>query len=286
MFKKQRGLPMRVIAWCSEKGGTGKTSSAINSAVALAKSGRRVLLVDLDPQANASLVMLEGQPAEPPTAGTVLLGDAGALEVVRPTRTPGLDVLPADVSLADANLELANRIGRENRLRAALAEGRGVYDLVVIDTPPTRSLLTINALVAATEVLIPVEPSLFSLSGLGQLQSAVDDVRRYLDNPGLRIAGILLTRTRHDSVSRDIEVHLRETFGGLVFTTTIPTNVKVEESHGRFQSVIDYAPRSPGARAYLALAAEILDGGTKERTGTTPDRAPETDHRKGGRRAG
>lgn len=269
---------MRVIAWASEKGGTGKTSSAINTAVALAKSGSRTLLIDLDPQANASLVMLEGQGAAPPTAGAVLLGEATVGESIRVTRTPRLEILPSDVSLADANLELANRIGRENRLRAALVEVKARYDVVVIDTPPTRSLLTINALVAATEVLIPVEPSLFSLSGLGQLQAAVEEVRRYLDNGGLRVAGILITRTRHDSVSRDVEAQLREAFGSLVFTSTIPTSVKVEEAHGRFLSVIDYAPRTPGAKAYLALALEIQNGGKEKRTGHAPKRAASTDH--------
>src|SRR5262249_33764856 len=151
------GSAVRVIAWCSEKGGTGKSTSAINSAAALAKAGRRVLLVDLDPQANASLVLLRGVQAEPPTAGTVLLGEADAPEGIRPTDSPRLDVLPSDVTLADVNAALVNAIGREARLRAALA---GVaYDVVVIDTPPTRSLLTVNALVAADDVLIPVEPT-------------------------------------------------------------------------------------------------------------------------------
>src|SRR3954470_23238900 len=121
---------MRVIAWCSEKGGTGKSSSAINSAVALAKSGSRVLLVDLDPQANASLVLLEGKPADPPTAGAVLLGAADAEEAIRPTRTPGLDVLPSALDLADANVSLTSAIGRETRLRTAL-DGLG-YDFVVL----------------------------------------------------------------------------------------------------------------------------------------------------------
>lgn len=274
---------MRVIAWCSEKGGTGKSTSAINSAVALAKSGSRVLLVDLDPQANASLVLLQGQPAEQPTAAAVLLGEAGVEEAIRPTPTERLDVLPADVGLADANLSLASAIGRETRLRAAL-DGAG-YDFVVIDTPPTRSLLTINALVAAQEVMIPVEPGLFSLAGLGALQGAIDDVRRYLGNPGLRISGILLTRTRNDSVSRDITAQLRESFGSVVFTATVPTSVKVEEAHGRFQSVIDYAPRSPGAKAYLALAEEIIHGRTKERARAAAVGTVSTDKRPG-RRAG
>jgi chromosome partitioning protein len=275
---------LRVIAWSSEKGGTGKTSSAINSAVALAKAGRRVLLVDLDPQANASLVLLEGQGTAPPSAAAVLLGEADPLDAIRPTTTPGLDVLPSALDLADANVSLTGAIGREARLRAALA---GLdYDLVVIDTPPTRSILTINALVAAGEVMIPFEPGLFSLAGLGALQSAIDDVRRYLGNPGLRIAGILLTRTRNDNVSRDVEARLRESFGPVVFTTTVPTSVKVEEAHGRFQSVIDYAPRSPGARAYMALATEILNGRTEKRTGPGPDGPLPADHRGRGRRAG
>jgi chromosome partitioning protein len=277
---------MRVLAWCSEKGGTGKSSSAINTAVALAKSGLRALVVDLDPQANTSLVMLQGRGAEPPTIGAVLLGDADIGEAIRPTPTPGLDVLPSDVSLADANMELANRIGRENRLRASLADVQGRYDVVMIDTPPTRSLLTINALTAAAEVIIPVEPSLFALSGLDQLRTAIDDVRRFLGNPGLRIAGILLTRTRRDSVCRDVEAHLRETFGPLVFTTTIPTSVKVEEAHGRFLSVIDYAPKSPGSVAYQSLALEILNHGhAQERTGPASQRSDAT-HGRGDRRAG
>ena len=278
---------MRVIAWCSEKGGTGKSTSAINSAVALAKTGARCVLCDLDPQGNSSLVMLRGEPPGSPTAADVLLGRADAAEAVRPTGTPGLDVLPADVALADANVALANAIGREARLRAALAGVAGRYDFAVIDTPPTRSLLTVNALVAAGEVLIPVEPGLFSLSGLGQLQAAIEDVRRYLGNPGLRVAGILLTRTRRDSVSRDVEAQLRAAFGGAVFRTTVPTSVKVEESHGRFLSVLDYAPRSPGAQAYRALATEILDGRTQERAGAAAGGpAAADDPERPGRRAG
>lgn len=275
---------MRVMAWCSGKGGTGKTSSSVNVAFALAKSGRRVLLVDMDPQHNATLVMLEGQGAEPPTVAEVLLGEADPLDAIRPTRTPGLDVLAAAPSLADANAALTGAIGREARLRAAL-DGLP-YDLAVIDTPPTRSLLTVNALVAADDVYIPVEPSLFSLAGLGAMQADVEDVRKYLGNRTLRIAGILLTRTRNDNVSRDVETQLRETFGPLVLKAVVPTSVKVEEAHGRFMSVIDYAPRSPGARAYLALAAEIIaDGsGTQDGDGAGSGGTVQADRRK--RRAG
>jgi chromosome partitioning protein len=274
---------MRVLAWCSAKGGTAKSTSAINSAVALAKSGLRTLLVDLDPQANASLVMLQGQTAAAPSVAAVLLGEAEASAAVRATPTPGLDVLPSALDLADANLTLTSAIGRETRLRAALA-GLG-YDVVVIDTPPTLSLLVVNALVAADDVLIPVEPSLFALQGLGSLQSAVDDVRRYLDNPRLRIGGILLTRTRRDRVSQDVEGQLRAAFPGLVFKATVPASVKVEEAHGRFMSVLDFAPRSPGATAYLALAKEIIaNGRAKERSGPGAGGAVQADD--AGRRAG
>ncbi len=154
---ENRGAEVRRIAWCSQKGGVGKSTSAINSAVALARSGRRVLLVDLDPQANASMVLLEGQGAEPPTIGAVLLGRADAEGATRRTRVPGLDIIPAAADLADVNAELVNLIGRETRLRAAL-EGID-YDVLVIDTPPTSSLLVVNALVAVlASVVLPARP--------------------------------------------------------------------------------------------------------------------------------
>jgi len=278
---------MRSIAWISEKGGTAKTTSALNTSVGLARLGNRVLLIDTDPQANASLVLLEGKPAGPPTLSSVLLGDADAHEAVRPTRTRGLDILPADVTLADASVALATMIGREARLRAALADVEADYDFVILDTSPTRSVLTVNVLVFAAEVLIPIEPGLFSLSGLGQLQAAIEDVRRYLGNHRLRIAGLVLTRTRNDGVSRDVEAQLRATFGDLVCRATVPTSVKVEEAHGRFLSVLDYAPRSTGARAYDALVAEIIEHGRAEiGAGGAPGGAVAADDPGEGRRAG
>jgi chromosome partitioning protein len=278
---------MRSIAWISEKGGTAKTTSAINSAVGLAKLGSRVLLIDTDPQANASLVLLEGEPAAAPTLAAVLLGDADAADAIRPTRTDRLDILPADVSLADASVALGGMIGREARLRAAMDGAGDGYDYIIIDTSPTRSVLTINVLTFASDVLIPVEPGLFSLSGLGQLQAAIEDVRRYLGNPGLRIAGLVLTRTRNDGVSRDVEARLREAFGELVYRTSVPTSVKVEEAHGRFLSVLDYAPRSTGAKAYESLVAEIvIHGRAQIGAGTAADGTPAADDPSPGRRAG
>ncbi|MDB5876331.1 MAG: 4Fe-4S iron sulfur cluster binding s, NifH/frxC family protein [Ramlibacter sp.] len=270
---------MRRIAMISEKGGTGKTTTAINVAVGLAKAGSRVLVCDLDPQSNASLVFLEGRGAESPTIGAVLLDQADAHDAIRPTSTLGLDILPADVSLADANLALASEVGRERRLRVALEEVRDRYDVVVLDTSPQRSLLTVNALVFAEEVYVPIDPGLFAVAGLGQLQATVDEVRRYLDNRALRIAALILTRCRNDNVGRDVESQLRQMFGELVRRTTVPTNAKIEEAHSRYQSVLDYAPRSAGAKAYAELVLEIIaDGRTTNGARGTPDGPAATHH--------
>ena len=263
----------------SEKGGVGKSTSAINSAVGLAKLGHRTLLVDLDPQGNLSLVMLGGEPPAPPTAADLLMGRADAADAIRPTGVPGLDIIPADANLADANLALAGELGRERRLALALEAAEGAYSFVVLDTPPTRSLLTVNALTYAAEVLVPVDPGLFSLAGLGQLSRAVDDVRRFLGNRSLRIAGVLLTRAANSNVSRDVEARVREAFGPLVFSAAIPASSKVEEAHSRFVSVLDHAPRSPGAKAYQSLVGEILDGiRTTERAGVAADGPDAADH--------
>ena len=259
---------MRRIAWLSEKGGTGKTTSALNTAAGLGRRGCRVLVVDCDPQGNASLVLTEGQGAEAPTLGAVLMNEADADEAIRPTHWQGVDLLPADVTLADANLALASEIGRERRLRVALREAERDYDVIILDTSPQRSLLSVNALSYVDEVYVPVDAGLFSLAGLGQLQAAVDDVRAYLDNAMLRIAGLLLTRTGANNVSRDIEARLRDLFGGLVLGTSIPTNAKIEEAHSRYQSVLTYAPRSTGAKAYEAVIEEILAHGQRTEDGS------------------
>ena len=268
---------MRSIAWLSEKGGTGKSTSAINTAVGLAKLGRRVLLVDADPQSNATLVLTEGQGAEAPTLFHVLTNEADAGAAIRPTRTPGLDLLPAETLLADANVSLASELGRERRLRLAMRDVEAAYDFVVVDTGPARSLLNVNVLNYVAEVWCPVDPGVFSIAGLGTLQGAVAEVARYLDNARLRIAGLVLTRTARDNISRDVEAQLRAAFGDLVCRTTIPGSAKVGEAHARFLSVLDYAPRSTGARAYEALVAEIAGHGEQDGSGESAGGAAEAD---------
>ncbi|MBV8267679.1 MAG: ParA family protein [Planctomycetaceae bacterium] len=269
---------MRSIAWLSEKGGTAKTTSAINSAVGLAKLGHRVLLVDADPQANATMVLLEGRPAEAPTLAHVLIDQTDAAGAIRPTRTAGLDVLPSDTLLADANVALASELGRERRLKLAL-EGRDAgYDFVVIDTSPQRTLINVNVLNYVGEVLCPVDPGIFALSGLGTLRAAVAEVARYLDNRALRLGGLVLTRTQRDNITRDVAAQLRGTFGELVFRTTIPGTTKIGEAHARFLSVLDYAPRSSGAKAYKALVAEIIGHGQVIGIGEGAAGTAEADH--------
>lgn len=275
---------MRSIAWLSEKGGTGKTTCAVNTAVALAKLGRRTLIVDADPQANASLVFLAGQGAVAPTLFHVLTHEASADEAIRPTGVPGLDLLPADSFLADANLSLAAELGRERRLRLAM---RGVdqdYDFVVIDTSPQRTLINVNVLNYAAAVYCPVDPGIFSIAGLVKLQEAISGVVRFLDNHALRLAGLVLTRVQRDNLARDTETQLRGTFPGLVHEATIPASIKIGEAHARYLSVLDYAPRSPGAKAYEALTREIIAHDKNDGTGSGVDGVAEID-RSGGRNA-
>ncbi|HMB08287.1 MAG TPA: ParA family protein [Isosphaeraceae bacterium] len=277
---------MRSIAWLAEKGGTGKTTSAVNTAAGLAKLGRRVLVIDADPQGNATLVFLRGRPAEAPTLYHVLTGTADATEAIRGTGTPGLDLLPADDRLADANITLASELARERRLRTALRGVGESYDVVVIDTSPQRTLINVNVLNYATEVYCPVDPGIFSIAGLVKLQGVIADVAKFLDNAALRLAGLVLTRTQRDNLTRDVEAQIRETFGPLVCKTAIPASTKIGEAHARYLAVLDYARLSPAARAYEALTKEILEHGEEHGIGGDLDRAPSSDRAgRGARRA-
>jgi chromosome partitioning protein len=252
---------VRKIGVVNLKGGSGKTTTALSLAVAAAMRGLRVLLIDSDPQANATLTMLDGNPAHDPTLGHVLLDQAGAVEAVRPSRLPGVELLPADGRLADVALLLADQLGRERRLRGALQAVEGRYDLLIVDSAPQLSLTLINVLNAVEELLVPVDAGLYSIAGLGRLQETVEQVRKYLDNPGLRIGGLVLTRCHRNKATDDIAAQLREAFGALVRRSMIPHSVRVEEAHARNRTVVEFAPRSAPALAYLSLLAEVLDHG-------------------------
>jgi chromosome partitioning protein len=260
---------VRTLAWTSEKGGSGKTTTVINTAVCLARQRKRVLVVDADPQSNATMVFLKGQTPDGPTLHHVLTNTADAGDTIRATSIPGLDILPGDRTLADVNLSLVEEMGRERRMRLAMRGVDEAYDFVVVDTSPSRSLININVLNYVSEVWCPVDPGVFSLAGLVSLQGAAADVVRYLDNAELRLAGLVLTQTRPDNLCRDVEAQLRTSFGSLVCKTTIPASVKVGEAHGRYLPILDYAPRSPAALAYAALTKEVIAHGKANRTGAS-----------------
>jgi chromosome partitioning protein len=252
---------VRSIGVVNLKGGSGKTTTALSLAVGAALRDRRILLIDGDPQANATMTMLDGQPAEDPTLGHVLLDQADAAEAIRPTRVGGVDIIPADAKLADAALMLGDQLGRERRLRGGMRRVKDDYDLVVIDAAPQLNLVTINILNYAGELLVPVDAGLYSVAGLGRLQETVDQVRRYLDNRELWIAGLVLTRAHNNRATKDIEGQLRAAFGPLVHEAVIPHSVRVEEAHARHRTVLEFAPRSMPALAYDRLVTEVLGHG-------------------------
>jgi chromosome partitioning protein len=264
---------VRTIAVVNLKGGSGKTTTALCLAVGFASRTRRVLLIDSDPQANASLTLLDGAPVGEPTLGDVLLDQAGASEAIRPSRVKRLDILPADARLADAALLLADQLGRERRLRSALRAVEGSYDLVLVDAAPQLNLVTINVLNAVGELIVPVDAGLYSIVGLGRLEETIGQVRRFLDNRELRIAGLVLTRAHHNKATKDLERQLREAYGELVYQTTIPHSVRVEEAHARHRTVLEFSPKSPPALAYDRLLMEVLKHGQQPRDARRADPA-------------
>jgi chromosome partitioning protein len=265
---------MRTIGVVNLKGGSGKTTTALCLAVGAAMRNLRVLLIDADPQSNASMILLDGKPAGEPTLAHVLLDQVEVREAIRTTRARGLDLLPADGKLADTALALVDQLGRERRLAVALRDVEEDYDLVIVDAAPQLSLVSINVLNAVGELLVPVDAGAFSVAGLGRLQESVDQVRRYLDNHALRISGLVMTRTHANKATRDILGQLRAAYGSLVHQATIPHSVKVEEAHARCLTVLEFAPRSAPALAYDQLLTEILkDGKTRTRNPIAHDDA-------------
>ncbi len=249
----------RIFAIANQKGGVGKTTTAINLATALAQIGQRVLLVDLDPQGNASTGV--GIDRQDRSRGTyaMLVDDTDPATLILHTEVPNLDVIPADPDLAGAEIELVGFNEREFRLRNCLrsASFRG-YTHIVIDCPPSLGLLTLNGLVAATAVLVPLQCEFFALEGISQLVRTIDRVKRSL-NPGLSLQGILLTMfDRRNNLSDLVAADARSFFGDRVFTTVIPRNVRVSEAPSHGKPVLLYDSRSPGAQAYVQLAAELM----------------------------
>ena len=251
---------VRKIAIANQKGGVGKTTTAVNLAVGLARRGHRTLLVDLDPQANATFAQVGPSELEA-TVYDLLIARRRLDEVMVATRQTGLDLLPSDIDLAGAEVDLLSAIGGQTRLRAALEGGDREYEYIVMDTPPSLGLLTINALAAADEVIIPVSASLFAMKGLAQLQETIAKVRESLDSPELAISGLLATMHDRTLVARDVAQTLQQHFPGKVFETVIPKNVKIEEVYSQAGSVYELAPESKGAQAYTRFVEEVIAHG-------------------------
>jgi chromosome partitioning protein len=246
------------LAVVNQKGGVGKSTTAVNLGACLAEAGKRVLLVDIDPQGNATSgagieksqlngcmydVLIEGRPMD---------------EVILPTAVPGLDAAPAALELAGAEIELVSAMAREYRLRDSLDGLQASYDYILIDAPPSLGLLTINALSAATAALVPIQCEYYALEGVSQLVSTVSLVKEHL-NPELELAGVLMTMyDARTNLSQQVVEEVRRFFGDKVFKTIIPRNVRLSEAPSHGQPIILYDPHCRGAQAYRELAREVM----------------------------
>jgi chromosome partitioning protein len=258
----------KIVAVTNQKGGVGKTTTSINLGASLAANDLRVLLVDFDPQGNSTSGLGIDKNPEILTVYDALLGGMPVEKTIVKTECEGLDIVPADKNLVAANLELVDLPDREHRLQEILSAVQPRYDYVLIDCPPALDLLTLNALVAAQSVLIPIQCEFFALEGISQLMDTIDKVRDAFSHP-LQIEGILLTMyDERTNLTRQVSDDLRDFFKKEVFTTVIPRSIRLAEAPSYGKPILMYDPRSRGAESYIKLAKEILENEQRNRQTT------------------
>jgi chromosome partitioning protein len=245
-----------ILAFAMQKGGVGKTTTSLNLGVMLAKRGARVLLIDMDPQANLTMgVGINLEEVEYSVYEVLLNPELGTAFATIAMDT-GVDVIPSTLALAGAELELAGKVGREILLRKALQKTKNEYDYILIDSPPSLGLFTLNAMAAANAVVVPLQVHAFAFKAMPQLEATIALIRDL--NPELMIGGIICTLVdRRTNLSRVVENRIRDSYGDLVFETVIPMNIKLAEAPAANKPILKYAPDSVGAQAYLALAEEL-----------------------------
>lgn len=247
----------RIFTLANNKGGVTKTTTTINLAYGLAQAGRRVLVIDTDAQSNSTYSLL-GTLEQEHTLFDVLLNGARLADITVGTKQPNLYLAPSSIDLSAADLLMASAPGRELKLKRALAPVAGQFDYILIDTPPNLGVLTVNAFIACSDVIIPIALTTYALIGIAILERTMQELRENLDVT-LPVFGVIANLDDHTRMSADVLAAVRDHFGDKVFQTVIPRNIKVEEAHNQIANIYEYAPNSTGARTYTQLVSEVID---------------------------